>query len=87
MRIEYPPRFLRLYKKLPKTVKDLAEKKEEIFIKNPFDVRLRTHKLSGRLEKYWVFWIDYRYRTLFLLYKKALFVFMLLVTTLYIINV
>ena len=71
MRIEYSPRFLRLYKKLPKAVKDLAEKKEEIFIANPFNNRLRTHKLSGRLQKYWAFWLDYRYRIAFSFVKKG----------------
>jgi hypothetical protein len=33
-------------KKLPKAVKLKAEKQEEIFLANPFDSRLDTHKLQ-----------------------------------------
>jgi mRNA-degrading endonuclease YafQ of YafQ-DinJ toxin-antitoxin module len=31
----------------------------EIFQNNPFDQRLRTHKLSGRLKDLWSFSIEY----------------------------
>lgn len=50
MEILYLPKFARQYKKLPSLVKEHAEKKEKIFRKNPFDPRLKTHKLTGPLE-------------------------------------
>lgn len=65
MSIEYSPKFMRLYKKLPADIKILAEKQEKIFRKNPFDKKLRIHKLSGPMRNYWAFWIDYRYRIIF----------------------
>jgi len=33
--------------------------KEAVFRKNPFDKRLKTHKLSGK--EAWAFWVDYSY--------------------------
>lgn len=65
MEIQYSPKFMRLYKKLPVDVKFLAEKQEKIFRQNQFDPRLKTHKLSGPLRNYWAFWIDYKYRVIF----------------------
>jgi len=37
----------------------------EIFQNNPFDQRLRTHKLSGRLKDLWSFSIEYDLRVVF----------------------
>ena len=65
MRIIYSPKFAKEYKKLPLDIKKLAEKKEKIFRKNPFDSRLHTHKLSGRLRDFWSLSIDYSYRIIF----------------------
>lgn len=65
MRIYYSSKFEREYKKLPKGIKELAEEKELIFRKEPFDARLNTHKLSGPLKGYWAFSIDRKYRIVF----------------------
>ena len=62
MKIYYSSKFAKEYKKLPKKVKLLAEKKEAIFRKDAFDKRLKTHKLSGKLKEYHSFSIDYKYR-------------------------
>lgn len=70
MQIEYSPKFARLYKKLPKEIKISAEEREKIFRQNPFDARLKTHKLGGVLKNYWAFWIDYKYRIIFSLLDK-----------------
>jgi len=50
--------------------------KLEIFQSNPFDQRLRTHKLSGRLKDLWSFSIEYDLRIVFSLLEgnRALFV-------------
>ena len=60
------PRFDKHYRKLPKDVKNKAEIKEKIFRKNPFDPRLKTHKLHGKEKEAWAFWVDYRYRIKFI---------------------
>lgn len=68
---EYSPHFVRAYKKLPLRVKISAEQKIPLLLNDPFDVRLKTHKLSGRLSGYFAFWIDYRYRIIFSIIGKT----------------
>jgi mRNA-degrading endonuclease YafQ of YafQ-DinJ toxin-antitoxin module len=48
----------------------------EIFRNDPFDQRLRTHKLSGRLKELWSFSIGYDLRIVFSFLEgdRALFV-------------
>ena len=48
----------------------------EIFQDNPFDQRLRTHKLSGRLKDLWSFTMGYDLRVVFSFLEsdRALFV-------------
>ncbi|PIT90370.1 MAG: type II toxin-antitoxin system mRNA interferase toxin, RelE/StbE family [Candidatus Komeilibacteria bacterium CG10_big_fil_rev_8_21_14_0_10_41_13] len=65
MKIIYSSKFCKNYKKLNLSIKKTAEQNEKIFINNPFDNRLRTHKLKGRLENYWSFSIGYKYRIVF----------------------
>ena len=65
MEIIYSPKFRREYKKLSVSVKKVAEKQELIFRKNPFDQKLKTHKLSGYLKDFWSFSLDYKYRIIF----------------------
>lgn len=65
MKIIYSRKFARDYHALPLRVQRLAEQKRVIFIKNPFDQRLKTHKLSGRLGEYWSFSVDQKYRIIF----------------------
>ncbi len=65
MEIVYTSKFAREYKKLPDEVKDIAEKSEALFRKNPFDLKLKTHKLKGSLEGFFSFSIGYKYRIIF----------------------
>ena len=65
MEIIYTSKFAREYKKLPRDIKDIAEKQEIIFRKNPFDARLKTHKLKGRLSGFLSFCIGHKYRIIF----------------------
>jgi mRNA-degrading endonuclease YafQ of YafQ-DinJ toxin-antitoxin module len=65
MIIYYSSKFEREYRKLPLSVKKEAEKREQQFRKNPYDPRLNTHKLTGKLNLYWSFSIDYQYRIVF----------------------
>ncbi len=52
MEIEYSPRFLRQYRKLPTTLQDIVDVRVEFLRADPFDICLRTHKLQGRLKGY-----------------------------------
>lgn len=66
MKILLHPKFKKEFDKLPKHIKVLAHKKIAIFIKNPFDVRLKTHHLRGKLSYLWSFCIDRnQYRIVF----------------------
>jgi len=65
MEIIYSPKFAREYKKLPRDVKSLAEKQESIFRKDPFDPKLKTHKLKGKFSGFLSFSIGYKYRIIF----------------------
>ena len=50
--------FERHYRKLPKRVKEEAERKVLAFQENPFDSSLRTHKLHGVEKEAYSFWIS-----------------------------
>lgn len=65
MNIFYHQRFKKVYAKLPFEIKLKAEKREVLFLANPFDVRLNTHKLHGKLKSKWSFSVDSRFRILF----------------------
>jgi addiction module RelE/StbE family toxin len=57
--------FIKAYKSLPAEIKLRAKQRERIFRNAPFDSRLKTHKLKGRLKDYWSYSVDYQYRILF----------------------
>ena len=65
MEIIYSPKFGREYKKLSKNIKGMAEQQETLFRDNPFDPKLKTHKLKGKLEGFLSFSIGYKYRIIF----------------------
>lgn len=73
--IKISPVFEKQYKKLPKKIKEIAKEKENIFRANPFDHRLRTHRLHGKEKELLAFWINYHYRIkfIFLNEEKILF--------------
>ena len=66
MRITVSPRFEKSYKSLPKRIKEKAKEQELVFRKNPFDPRLKTHRLTGREKEAWAFSINYSYRIKFI---------------------
>lgn len=65
MRILYLAKFAKEFRKLPKPVQALAEKKLKIFRADPFSQSLRTHKLGGVLEGFYAFSINNTYRIIF----------------------
>lgn len=75
MIIHLSSKFEKNYQKLPKRIKEQAKEKEPIFRKNPFDTRLRTHKLLGKDKECWAFWVtrSYRIKFIFLPNREVLF--------------
>ncbi len=63
--IKYSPTFFKQLKKFPKSQLKFLEKKETIFRSNPFDPRLKTHKLQGELSDFYSFSISYHWRIVF----------------------
>ena len=69
----YPTsKFKHSFSKLPSNIQKLAIKKDKIFRKNAFDPRLRTHKLKGKLKKYWSYRVDEKYRIVFEFVEKEI---------------
>ncbi len=73
--IEYSSNFVKQFKKLTPQVQKQAIKAEKLFKKNPFSPKLKTHKLSGRLEGLWAFSINYRDRIVFEFMDKGKILF------------
>ncbi|PKM92065.1 MAG: type II toxin-antitoxin system mRNA interferase toxin, RelE/StbE family [Euryarchaeota archaeon HGW-Euryarchaeota-1] len=68
MKVTWEQGFKRIYKKKIKNNQELKKRfwdVMELFSKNPFSPRLRTHKLTGRLEGLWAFSITYDCRVIF----------------------
>ncbi|KKU14012.1 MAG: Plasmid stabilization system [Parcubacteria group bacterium GW2011_GWC2_45_7] len=61
----YTSRFAREAKRVPRNLRGAVEERVEIFRRDSFDPRLKTHKLTGALKGFWSFYIDYRYRVIF----------------------
>ncbi len=73
MKIGFTSAFHRTFKKKITGRKEIeAEFRERvnIFKKNPFDPRLKTHKLTGSLKGWWSFSVEYNLRVVFSLRNK-----------------
>ncbi len=78
IKIGYDSSFKRAFKKKIKRNKKLEEtywERVEIFMKEPFDERLNTHKLSGELKELWSFSIGYDLRVAFYFVDSSKVVF------------
>ena len=62
MEIEYSPKFAKQFKKLQKEIQEKALLCEKLFRTNPFDPKLKTHKLHGSMKEQWAFSISYGHR-------------------------
>jgi addiction module RelE/StbE family toxin len=68
IKITWDHSFKRIYKKKIKSDNDLRNRfwtAIELFSKDPFSHRLRTHKLTGKLEGLWAFSVTYECRVIF----------------------
>jgi mRNA-degrading endonuclease YafQ of YafQ-DinJ toxin-antitoxin module len=73
LEIGYSTSFLRALKKLIKNNPDIEEifwGRVDIFFENPFDKKLKTHKLTGNLKDLWSFSVDYYIRVVFYFESK-----------------
>ena len=75
MKVCHSPHFRRAYEKLSIALKLRAEAREIIFKNNPFDPRLKTHKLHGKYSDYWAFSVTSSYRIMFIFSGKDQVVF------------
>lgn len=58
-------RFKRDYNKMPQEIQDDFDEKIQLFIKNPYNPFLKTHKLRGKLQACLAFCLRDGYRVLF----------------------
>ena len=63
--VYYYPRFKKSLRKLEVSKRREFEKNLALFIKNPFDPRLNTHKLKGKFKGFWSFSVTYADRVVF----------------------
>jgi mRNA-degrading endonuclease YafQ of YafQ-DinJ toxin-antitoxin module len=68
IQVAFSPTFERNFRKRFKNDPQRQEKfwqRVEIFIHDPFDPRLKTHKLTGKLKELWSFTVEYDIRIIF----------------------
>jgi mRNA-degrading endonuclease YafQ of YafQ-DinJ toxin-antitoxin module len=65
MRILRYPRYERSFSRLDPQIQQRARERIAIFKEKPFDSRLGTHPLHGRMKDQWSFSVDARFRILF----------------------
>lgn len=73
--IYYSSRFKKSFKKIPYEVIEILTQKQSLFIINPFNPALKTHKLTGKLSQYHSFSITNSYRIIFEFLNKDKVVF------------
>jgi len=73
IKVAWDQAFKRVYKKKVENNDELKKKfwgAMKLFSKNPFNPRLRTHKLTGKLEGLWAFSYSYDGRIIFKFINK-----------------
>lgn len=63
--IEVTEEFETNYDRLPLAIKKKAERRQALFIENPFSPSLETEKLNPKSREVWSFRIDRQYRIVF----------------------
>ena len=65
VKINFTSKFAKNFKKLPTDIKLQAEKRIDLFRESPKSSNLKTHKLSGILNEFFSFRVNYSYRIIF----------------------
>ncbi len=63
--ILYKPLFVRQYKKFPEDLQNDVKRTIESLKMDPKNNFLKTHKLKGKLKKFWSCSVNYSYRIVF----------------------
>ena len=74
MEVSFSTSFKKAFKKRIKST-DLESDfwlRLDLFITDPFSLKLKTHKLSGKLKDLWSFSLDYDLRVVFILRRTNL---------------
>jgi mRNA-degrading endonuclease YafQ of YafQ-DinJ toxin-antitoxin module len=74
IKVSWDQGFKRVYRKKVKNDAELKGRfwdSMEMFAKDPFHSRLRTHKLTGRLEGLWAFSVSFDCRVIFKFLSKT----------------
>lgn len=70
LEIYYTPNFQEDYSDLTSQLQKRVKRKIKLFKKDPSDPSLRTHKLKGKLEGLYSFWVTEKYRIVFMREKN-----------------
>ena len=73
--IEYSTNFVKQFRKLSPQVKRQTVRAELLFKRDPFSPKIKTHKLTGKLDGLWAFSINYQNRIIFEFMGKGKVVF------------
>lgn len=73
--IYFSPRFKKSINKIPLEVIEALTIKQSLFVVNPFHSALKTHKLTGKLNRYYSFSVTHSYRIIFEFLNKNKVVF------------
>ena len=67
MEVSFSSSFKKAFKKRIKSTESERDfwLRLDLFITNPFNLKLKTHKLSGKLKELWSFSLDYDLRVVF----------------------
>jgi len=76
MNVHFSKRFLKSAKALSQKDQQRLTGRIEWFRVDPFDPRLKTHALTGRLQGIWSFSLTYKYRVTYVLADPNTAVFM-----------
>jgi len=71
MKVAYTPQFRRQFRKLPKALQEEILEKIEAFHDQRKHESLRVHKLHGKMEGRMSFWVNYRYRVVFMFESRT----------------
>jgi addiction module RelE/StbE family toxin len=73
-RVEYSPRFIKMYRNLESELQDEVDEKVELLKDQRNHTRLKVHKLTGRLRDVKSFSVNYRIRITFSFVSKFIIV-------------
>ncbi len=76
MNIAYTPQFLRMLRKLERSLQEEAVEKIELFENDPTYSQLKAHKLNGKLKNRYSFSVNYQTRIIYTYLSKSEVVFL-----------